>query len=176
MGLFSFLMKEDSNLSDSPEIGVHELNKSRKRSLSSSLSHDYSLNKTKVEKGSSKNVTFNSVTVRNFNLILGDNDGCNVPLSIGWKWVESEPILVDIFDKMYHQDPDYVCAMKLEPLNLEERKQRLYSAGYSKQALLHEERRRRVQLAMEWANHQTKNNSHDCPSANTSFFIKRYLS
>jgi hypothetical protein len=177
MNWFNFLKKEDSSsLSDSPEISVGESRKSRKRSLSSSLSNGHSLfNKTQVEKGQGKNVSFDSVTVRNFNLILGDNDGCSVPLSIGWKWVESEPMPVDIYDKIYHQDPNYVCAKKLEPLDLEERKRRLYAVGYSKQHLQREERRRRVQLAMQWA-YQTTKTVNDCPNANITIFIERYAS
>jgi hypothetical protein len=174
---FSFLKAEDSNLSDSSESGVHDLNKSRKRSFSSSvsLSHRDSL-RPKEKQGNGKNVSFNSVTVRNFNLILGDNDGCNVPLSIGWKWVESEPMPLDTYDQMFHQeDPDYVCARRMQPLNLEQRKRRLYSTGYSKQDVRREERRRRIQLAMAY---RAAKNGDDCRpiiGANTSIFIERYL-
>jgi hypothetical protein len=176
---FSFLINtEDSTLSDSSEIGVRDLSRSRKRSLPSSvsLSHQDSL-RPEEKQGNGKNVSFDSVTVRYFNLILGDNDGCCVPLSIGWKWVESEPMSVDIYDEMYHQDPDYVCAMKMKPLDLEERKRRLYVTGYSKQDVRREERRRRIQLAMSYG--ATENGDECCPiiaaNANTSIFIKRYL-
>jgi hypothetical protein len=127
MGWLSFLKKEDSNLSDfSERAGVLELNKTRKRPLSSSPLVGNSRATKAGKEGSSKKVSFNSVTVRIYNLILGDNDGCNVPLSIGWKWVESKPMPVDIYDMMHHQGPDYVGAMKMSPLAVEERKQRLY--------------------------------------------------
>jgi hypothetical protein len=175
MGLLSFLKKEDPNLSDFSEIvGVHELKKTRKRPLSSALAG--SSHATKAGKGVGKKVSFYSVTVRYYNLILGDNDGCNVPLAIGWKWVESEPMPVDIYDMMHHQGPDYVCAMKLSPIAPEERKRRLYATGHSKQDVRREERRRRIQLAMQVAYQATKTVDDSAPSSkNTSIFIERYL-
>jgi|UPI000581A1C5 hypothetical protein len=123
-------------------------------------------------------VQFTNVNVRTYELILGDNPFVEYPLSLGWKYTTSEAIPVDAFDKRHQLEitPDYAGAQKLKPLSgLERRRHRLLRVGYDDKMLRREERRRRIQLAQEWAYRNDRSEAVVCSCPNPMVFLKRYI-
>lgn len=56
---------------------------------------------TTVDSGTKRSVTFGDVNVREFNRIVGDHPDVSVgpPVSLGWKFVENEPVTVDHYEE-----------------------------------------------------------------------------
>jgi len=125
---------------------------------------------------SNKRVTFSTVSKRLYNPILGDNPHVAFPLSMGWTYNEQEEIPVEIYDCDFHElEPDYVYAQDMEPLEVEERRMRLKAVGYTEKQLQQEERRRRIQLVLEWARSPNRQEGLPCTVTNASIFLQRYI-
>lgn len=139
------------------------------------------------ERDLKKRVTFEDVTVRHYDLIVGANNKANFPLSLGWKYrqCESDTVTVEDYEdararrfqqkvcdsirpRLYvatddngavehyqsdvHIDQDYDDDVsEIVQLNMQERRTRLRSYGYTEEELRCAERQRKVALAMECA-------------------------
>lgn len=125
------------------------------------------------KKKQKKNVTFSTVHMREYELIIGDNPDCSFPLSLGWRFVEHESMDLGVYESEHKPrriqgrledrvhvgqllgliapaiDPLMVTTMR--PLTLYERRLILRANGHSEQSLRKAERRRRVELALQWA-------------------------
>jgi hypothetical protein len=93
----------------------------------------------------------------------------------GWEYDDKQTLSVDDYEisRLTHRD-----VSDIEALPPEDRMVRLQTVGYSKEQLRREERRRRVQLVMEYA---YRNDAEDsfyldtcCPNADVLY--KRYIS
>lgn len=97
-------------------------------------------------------VSFTTVSVRNYELILGDNPEAEFPLSLGWDYDEESPssVSVDEYDTR-HDREGYKSAKNFEPLSPTERKARLEAVGLPEALLMQQERSRRVRVILEFA-------------------------
>lgn len=120
-----------------------------------------------------KNVSFSTIQIRTYELILGDNPDCSFPLSLGWKYSEDNAVDLNDYECHHHPkrmqariedcvhvgqllginsplvDPLMISAMR--PLTLHERRVLLRAQGHSEQSLRKAERRRRIELSLQWA-------------------------
>ncbi|CAB9530111.1 expressed unknown protein [Seminavis robusta] len=62
-----------------------------------------------------KSVAFSDVTVRQYELILGDNPGCKYPLSLGWNYAEQAMVQVDAFEQDRERRMDVSKNDRIEP-------------------------------------------------------------
>lgn len=128
---------------------------------------------TTVEIPDRKHVSFSNVQVRTYELIVGDNPDCSFPLSLGWRYQEEDTLDVDSFEQQRHerqedaigntytnlQQPQHQppgpskCLPKF-PLTLHQRRLRLRSLGHTEVDLRRAERKRRIELALQWAGGQ----------------------
>lgn len=127
-----------------------------------------------VDKEPQKQVSFGSVQVRNYRRMLGENPFLEIPLGLDWEYDEDAVATIDSYDKA-HQTDDYVSAHELEPLSLSQRYHRLQQAGFSSADIRLAERRRRVQIALEWAFRNNADEVCACSCPNASVFLKRYI-
>jgi len=97
-------------------------------------------------------VSFTTVSVRNYELILGDNPEAEFPLSLGWDYDEESPtsVSVDEYDAR-HDREGYKNSKNFEPLSPTERKARLEAVGLPEALLMQQERSRRVRVILEFA-------------------------
>ena len=95
-------------------------------------------------------VCFSTVQERRYNRILGDNPCSEWPLSLGWRWVQGEPIPIQQYETTNHEaNPTYDNAKRYEALTAEERRLLLRHSGLSESQIRLDERRRRMQLILE---------------------------
>ena len=130
------------------------------------------------DKEKQKHVSFSNVQVRTYDLILGDNPDCSFPLSLGWRYNEQDKLDVEAFEhqrelkreervkdiyksQQQQQQPSpgpFSQPLKeklpILPLTLQERRLRLRSLGYTEQQLRKAERKRRIELSLQWASGQ----------------------
>jgi hypothetical protein len=121
-----------------------------------------------------KNVQFSDVHVRVYNRILGDNPYVEIPLSIGWEYAVEEPSSVEEHEVRQFQ-PDYVKANDMEPLEQNERIQKLVSVGIPKEVIRREERRRKIQIVKEWTYRMDPKDVTPCTCHYGQILIQRYL-
>lgn len=120
-----------------------------------------------------KNVNFSTIHIREYELIVGDNPDCSFPLSLGWRFIEDETMDLDFYER--HHKPkrlqgriedsvhvgqllgvtlpliDPLMTTTMRPLTLYERRLLLRAQGHSEQNLRKAERKRRVELSLQWA-------------------------
>ncbi|CAB9501195.1 expressed unknown protein [Seminavis robusta] len=153
------------------------------------LKDSTSLHMVKAKHDSKKNkkqVSFDGIQVRTYEVILGDNPDCSYPLSLGWRYNLSDTMDLDTYEGQRQQEKaqnvsakdinkmhigqllslsptlnsssaiDYSTEGTLLPfpLTLHERRLRLRTLGHSEESLRQAERKRRIQLSMEWAGGQ----------------------
>lgn len=132
---------------------------------------------TKAEQGKSKQVRFDTVHVRTYERIVGDNPYSSLPLGIGWAYNEEEPRPLDEYDETEHEQNEfYVYARKQRQLSVDERRGLLRGAGYTEKNVREAECRRKVQVAMEWCyrfDHPDKDIP--CPIPDADRLIKRFI-
>lgn len=180
-----------------------------------------------------KRVRFDSVNTRVCSRIVGDHPDTEIPLAIGWEFVDEPSIPVDEFElekltrKMNQRSEDLVdmCTLPtkqselpqnrahssglemnkktlrkamafaesshtmkcsevssqskddLEPVSMEERVHLLkHVAGYTRSKINREERRRRMQIMMEWTYRKDPcDETQPCTISNFEVFFNRYL-
>jgi hypothetical protein len=121
-----------------------------------------------------KKVHFSDVHVRIYNRILGDNPYVEIPLSIGWEYSVEEPSSVE--DHQARQfEPDYANASGMEPMEQEERMQKLESVGIPKDVIRRGERRRKIQIVEEWTYRMDPTDVTPCTCHYGQILIQRYL-
>jgi hypothetical protein len=157
--------------------------------------------------------------MRVYNRIVGDIPDVEVPLAIGWKFVQYPAVSVDeielekqlelskeelhkptstvhypagIDSSPFDDNEEECTAVKtwkpasrgvdlrssskyLEPLTLTERRQVLMAAGLSLREINQQERRRRVQIIMEWAYRKSPTDFTPCTAPNSETLLRRYL-
>jgi hypothetical protein len=124
---------------------------------------------------SERHVRFSSVQVRRHKVIFGDNPCAEFPLGLDWETTaEDTTMSVDDYDEK-HTHPDYLSAQKYEPLSLVERMAYLRHTGVSPSLLRQYERKRRVQLAMEWSYRVERTEPCACTCPNAAVYIRRYI-
>eukprot|EP00547_Thalassionema_nitzschioides_P003091 CAMPEP_0194208356 /NCGR_PEP_ID=MMETSP0156-20130528/6828_1 /TAXON_ID=33649 /ORGANISM="Thalassionema nitzschioides, Strain L26-B" /LENGTH=227 /DNA_ID=CAMNT_0038935307 /DNA_START=267 /DNA_END=947 /DNA_ORIENTATION=+ len=104
---------------------------------------------------SNRRVTFSTVEYREYRMTVahaGGRGGITYPLTLDWCYNDNTKI-VDL--RIYQQNNQNT---KLLPITSQQRQQRLLANGVSRRELLALERRRRVQLAGEWAFFTDNNN------------------
>lgn len=168
-------IRDDTNVTAS--LSTSDVSEELKEAISSS---NLVKTKTK-KSTNKKHVSFSNVQVRTYEVILGDNPDCSFPLSLGWRYDAGDAVDVDTYESQYQQAPpekhredlhsmhiaqvlnpllsvspsaiDYSTegSMTPLPLSLHERRLRLRAQGHSEQSLRQAERKRRIQLSMEWA-------------------------
>lgn len=139
------------------------------------MEDDYmSLQEASEELKERRNVTFSDVEIRLYERVLGDNPNTDMPLSLGWRFNVCKPLSVDEYTER-HNAPDYVGGKNLEPTEMRERERILLKSGYSRSMLYQEERRRRVQLGLEWGYRCNRMEMTTCNFPNAQTFIKRYI-
>ena len=146
---FSLRHHRDSSSSHSNEalITVHSSKWSEKSD--SRVQTSYSRNHANTPR-----VGFSTIKFRHYNRILGDHPTCDFPLSLGWTYRDSEELNVVDYDEIYHEGQSrYVPAKYLEPTAAQQRQDILTLSGYQRSRLRREERRRRMQILIEWYNH-----------------------
>jgi hypothetical protein len=121
-----------------------------------------------------KKVQFADVHVRVYNRILGDNPYVEIPLAIGWEYTVEEPSSVEEHEVRQFK-PDYVKANDMEPLEQNERIQKLVSVGIPKVVIQREERRRKIQIVKEWAYRMDPKDTTPCTCHYGQILIQRYL-
>jgi len=117
-----------------------------------------------------KTVSFDTVETREYALIVGDSEDIldGFPLMLGWSHTEGVKTTVD-----NHQDQAEARDHgRPEELDAHERRLRLRAMGFTEAQLRLAERRRRVQIAQEWAYGQNKKNTP--PFLNKSF-VNNYI-
>ena len=121
-----------------------------------------------------KTVRFSDVHVRRYNRIVGDNPYVEVPLGIGWDYSASEVSSVDEHEE--HQfHANYVNANDLEPLEYEQRLEKLLACGLPKELINREERRRKLIIAHEWAYRMDPTDATPCTCRHGKIFLQRYI-
>jgi hypothetical protein len=121
-----------------------------------------------------KGVQFADVHVRVYNRILGDNPYVEIPLAIGWEYTVEEPSSVEEHE-VHQSEPDYLKANDMEPLEQNERMQKLVSAGIPKVVIQREERRRKIQIVKEWTYRMDPKDFTPCTCHYGQTLIQRYL-
>jgi hypothetical protein len=162
------LWESDSTLS--------ALSLSFRESISSSLSSDREL-KTLVEAATEttpkpkKTVSFDTVEVREYGLIVGDSEDVvdGFPLMLDWCHTESVKMSVD-----EHEDQAKTLGRggPIEELDAHQRRLRLRAMGFTEAQLRLAERRRRILTTLDWAYGQNKQNTP--PFLNKSF-VNNYI-
>jgi hypothetical protein len=121
-----------------------------------------------------KKVEFANVHVRVYNRILGDNPYVEIPLALGWEYTVEEPSSVEEHE-VRQFEPDYVKANDMEPLEQNERMQKLVSVGIPKVVIQREERRRKIQIVKEWTYRMDPKDTTPCTCHYGQILIQRYL-
>ena len=111
------------------------------------LIHNVSCTSLRAE----KRVSFSEVQVRIYELIPGDNPDCSFPLSLGWKHSKTETWGVDAYEKQGKRGEHSGCDFFRAPLSQYERRLRLRSLGFTEKELRQAERKRRVELCLQWS-------------------------
>jgi hypothetical protein len=109
---------------------------------------------TEVDLQQQRRVGFSTISMRYYNLVLGDNPGCEFPLALGWSYTDADCQSLYAFDDCHHVSPDgnYVNAKHFESMALCERTHLLRAAGHSVSTIRRQERHRRIGLLLEWFN------------------------
>lgn len=127
-----------------------------------------------------KTVSFDTVQIRRFNQILGDQPGCDFPLSLGWLYTDEVPRDLETYDREHHEgNPYYVHAKHMETTLFAEREERLHAVGYPSAFVRRAERRRKLFLLQEIWNHRANIggewlSAENLPSK-AKIFIDRYI-
>lgn len=143
-----------------------------------------------------KKVSFSVVQIRCYEQIFGDNPETEYPLSLGWMYNEHGMTVIEPLDNenegeaaaaisVAEEDEEenvmdfthtfhslVLKSRKYLPLSLHERCMRLRLNGYSEKFLRNAERRRRVELALDWA---SANPPTDMPYPYSSSFFFNYF-
>lgn len=123
-------------------------------------------------------VGFDSVEVRRYRLILGDNPYTEVPLSLGWDYdADSVHVVsVDAHEDHKKNNPEnYVSAQYMEPMDVSARQARLRSVGYTNQQIRLEERKRRISVLQEWSYRCNREDTVICTVPKGACMFKRYI-
>ena len=94
-----------------------------------------------VQKCESKKVTFTTVEVRQYSVIMVDYQDCSYPISLDWGHTKPRIMSLDDFDVARASDP--------RPLVAKERLKRLLAMGYRSIELQSRERDRKMRLLQE---------------------------
>jgi hypothetical protein len=94
-----------------------------------------------VQKCKTKKVTFTTVEVRQYAVVLADYQDCNYPMCLDWGHTKSHIMRIDDFDVVRKSGP---C-----PLDAKERLKRLLKMGYRSIELELRERDRKIRLSQE---------------------------
>jgi len=62
-----------------------------------------------------KSVSFSAVTVRQYDLVLGDNPSCRFPLSLGWNHNQEETVNVDSFEEQRGEREAQASNNRIQP-------------------------------------------------------------
>lgn len=116
----------------------------------SALIHNLSCTSLRAE----KRVSFSDVQVRIYELIPGDNPDCSFPLSLGWKHSKTETLSVDAHENQGTREEHSASEFSRVPLSQYERRLRLRSVGFTEKELRQVERKRRVELCLQWSGGQ----------------------
>jgi hypothetical protein len=132
-----------------------------------------SANEAKSKRG--QHVTFSDVQTRHYRRILGDNPYAVVPLSLGWEIEGVTQETVDEHEARVSQSRDYRLAQKIQRLERDNREALLRRAGYSKDQVQLEERRRRAVMLLEWTYRQNRDECVVYGCEHGMMLFKRYI-
>jgi hypothetical protein len=68
-----------------------------------------------TSRGSNKSVSFSQVSVRQYDLIVGDNPGCKYPLALGWNYTETYTVDVTGYEQERAKRLEGYMADRVEP-------------------------------------------------------------
>jgi hypothetical protein len=71
--------------------------------------------RTTTSRQSNKSVSFSQVSVRQYNLIVGDNPYCKYPLSLGWNYTETVTVDVNGYERERAKRMEQYKADRVEP-------------------------------------------------------------
>jgi hypothetical protein len=128
-----------SYFSESIERSLHSLDASKGDDLQ--RIHERLSQLPFVPKCESKKVTFTTVEVRQYSVIMVDYQDCSYPISLDWGHTKSHIMSLDEFD--------VVRTSNLRPLDAKERLKRLLAMGYRSIELQSRERDRKMRLLKE---------------------------
>jgi len=116
-------------------------------------------------------IRFDSVEVREYPLVVGDNPSITggFPLQIDWNYTTTLHTAVDNFEQTRHEQR--TCAQKLKALSTSERKARLKQMGYTDAMLRQWECRRKVIHTHEWA----YGSNMKLPAFKTRVWVENYV-
>jgi hypothetical protein len=126
-------------------------------------------------KSNDKRVAFSDVETRRHKRVVGDNPYTEVPLALGWEHETTQRETVEEHQARQLSRPEYKDAQKILPLERNEREALLRGAGYSNEKIQLEERRRRIQLLLEWTYRQNREESTVYGCARGPILFKRYI-
>jgi hypothetical protein len=121
-------------------------------------------------------VRFTHVEIRSYKTMLGDNAFTDLPLGLDWDYAEGQRWSVEEFEQAVHfKEGTYKSANHYEPLTARERFWRLRLMGHSPSSIRTAERRRKIELVLEWAYRQNRDELTPSPCYNGYIFYKRYV-
>jgi hypothetical protein len=126
-------------------------------------------------KNNDKRVVFSHVEFRLYKRVIGDNPYTEVPLALGWEYEAARRQPVEEHQERQLSRPEYKDAQMILPLERGEREALLLGAGYTKERIRLEERRRRIQLLLEWAYRQNREESTVYGCCRGPILFKRYI-
>lgn len=129
---------------------------------------------TRVAPAERKQVRFSDVQVRRYNRILGDNPYAEIPLAIGWLYSLESTSSVDKHEEHQLED-EYINAHHMEPLEIDQRIEKLLAVGLSRDSIYREERRRSLMIAQEWQFRIDPTDTTPCTCRHGKILIQRYL-
>ena len=169
--------KELSDSEETARLWESDSTLSFRESISSSLSSDKAEVKALVESATEttpsrkKTVSFGSVEMREYGLIVGDSEDVVDGFPLMLDWCHSEGVKMSVDE---HEDQAKTLGRRgpMEELDAHQRRLRLRAMGFTEGQLRLAERRRRVQTTLHWAYGQNKQNTP--PFLNKSF-VNNYI-
>lgn len=167
------LEKQISDSDETAKLWESDSTLSFRGSFSSTNADDVGI-KTATEtepRRKKKQVSFDSVVIREHNVIVGDSEDVidGFPLMLDWAHTEGVKMSVDVHqaraEAQERQHP-------IEELDAHQRRLRLRAMGFTEGQLRLAERRRRVLISQQWAYGQNKKNTP--PFLNKSF-VNNYI-
>ena len=134
------------------------------------------ISETLTADSSQHSVRFSDVEIRPYRIILGDNAWTDLPLGLDWEYDDPQRVTVQDFEESQHfRDGAYKSANDYEPLTAPERYARLRRAGYTDLQIRKLNRRRKIELVMEWAYRQNRDEPTPSPCLNGHVYFGRYV-
>lgn len=121
-----------------------------------------------------KKFCFSDVQVRHYSRVVGDDPSTEIPLALGWDYSVAETSPVDKHEERQLRN-SYINAHYIEPLEIDQRMQKLLAVGLTRAIILREERRRQIQIAQEWQFRIDPSDTTPCTVRHGQILIERYL-